>query len=138
MSLPNSLSGFSKKSSRKMDRSLELWAFCRARLLLWHFCFNTPLIIRQIQPTRCVQICHVLSCVGIEEGDLNAVTLRIPSLHVFDEADNMLPVLATQHCESGSAKLLLNHQGHTISRDTTTVNGILDAVEHLQHRVSFL
>jgi hypothetical protein len=41
------------------------------------------------------------SCSGTEEERLNTITLSVPSLHVFDEADSMLPMLATKHCEMG-------------------------------------
>jgi len=81
------------------------------------------------------------SCVGInEEQNRWDAKLSLPSLHVFDKADSMLATstLATEHCELGSAKLILHERGHVIPRDNKTVNEILDAVQDLQHRATMV
>ena len=74
------------------------------------------------------------SSVGVQEEQKDLATLSIPSLHVFDDADSNVPMLATRHCEPGSVKTLLHHSGHAIPRDRATVDSILEAIQDLQHR----
>jgi hypothetical protein len=76
------------------------------------------------------------SCVKIDLRQWDA-KLSIPSLHVFDKADSMLDIgelqLAT---EPGSARLICHERGHSIPRDEKSVNGIIDAIQDLQHRAA--
>ena len=77
------------------------------------------------------------SCVGIREDQNHWDSkLGIPSLHVFDEADSISAksTIAKELCEPGSAKLVVHQRGHDIPRDNVSVNAILAAIQHLQHR----
>jgi len=76
------------------------------------------------------------NCVTCGPGGKEASKLRIPSLHVYGEKDEVLEdsMALTKRYEKASAEAFTHKLGHTIPKDAKTVSMIMNSIKRVQHK----
>jgi predicted esterase len=75
---------------------------------------------------------------GITRGSkgIQDVKIRIPSLHVYGEKDEVLKdsLALSKHYDKSCAEAFMHKLGHTIPKDTNTVSMIMNSIKRVQHK----